>query len=110
MGRPASQIIAEPTVDAAAPRLRWFVGFGLLLGLGLWAWLGVEGTWTRAQVVGIAIAGGAALFPPTRRSVARAIGRLNAAGPPALRVAAVIVFVASALYLVSTAIFQRRDL
>ena len=75
-----------PATNADVPphRLRWAAPLGLLLGVGLWAWLGVEDTWTGAQVVGIAIAGAAAILPPSRRSISHAIDRFNSSPRSAL--------------------------
>lgn len=105
--RPTSYL---PRHDAPAARSYAFIAVALILGVLLWAWLGVEDTWTAAQLVGIAIAFALALFPPTRRSITARIDRCNAMRPPALRVATVAVFAAAGLYLLSTAVFQDRDL
>ena len=100
----------DPT-SAPSPRLPvWVVPVTLLLGVGLWAWLGVEDNWTVAQVVGLGAAALLALLPQTRAPLLDGIGRVNAMRPAGVRVSAVAVFAGSALYLVSTAIFQGRDL
>jgi 4-amino-4-deoxy-L-arabinose transferase-like glycosyltransferase len=91
-------------------RLRVTLLVAALLGVALWAAVGTRGWWTKQQLIALAGVAAVAAVPPARRATADAVEWLRRLGRPGTRRATAIVFGAAFVYLVSTAIFQGRDL